>query len=368
MASTSRRSIAPSSSFQEIQQPPPPAVSSIEATDRSGRNKPRVVSIAFDEELSSSLAYTFLIFRYKTSSAKLPAWQPILTASTVIPTIFGIGIVFLPIVKESIIDYTSCSVSSHEACEFVIKLDSDFQGDVYFYYALDNYFQNHRRYMKSRSDSQLLGDLQAGIFNVGDCDPYAYLNTSSGLKIIAPCGAVANSMFNDSFTLYRNGSNNPVPWTYRGVVWPVDKNRKYRNPPGNDLRQAFAETVKPPNWQKAVFELDPDHADNNGFLNTDFIVWMRTAALPDFRKLHRILVRHNNTLYKNGLPAGTYNLMVQNNYPVTVFGGRKYFIISTTSWAGGKNAFLGIAYIIVSGICILLGAIFLLIHLKFGTR
>ncbi|KAM3726278.1 CDC50 family protein [Dirofilaria immitis] len=312
MASTSRRSIAPSSSFQEIQQPPPPAVSSIEATDRSGRNKPRDT---------------------KLRQQKLPAWQPILTASTVIPTIFGIGIVFLPIVKESIIDYTSCSVSSHEACEFVIKLDSDFQGDVYFYYALDNYFQNHRRYMKSRSDSQLLGDLQ----NVGDCDPYAYLNTSSGLKIIAPCGAVANSMFNDSFTLYRNGSNNPVPWTYRGVVWPVDKNRKYRNPPGNDLRQAFAETVKPPNWQKAV-------------------------------KLHRILVRHNNTLYKNGLPAGTYNLMVQNNYPVTVFGGRKYFIISTTSWAGGKNAFLGIAYIIVSGICILLGAIFLLIHLKFGTR
>lgn len=56
-----------------------------------------------------------------------------------------------------------------------------------------------------------------------------------------------------------------------------------------------------------------------------------------------------------------------SDYPVTVFGGRKYFIISTTSWAGGKNAFLGIAYIVVSGICILFGAIFLLIHLKFGT-
>uniref|UniRef100_A0A8R1TUR2 P4-ATPase flippase complex beta subunit TMEM30A n=1 Tax=Onchocerca volvulus TaxID=6282 RepID=A0A8R1TUR2_ONCVO len=275
----------------------------------------------------------------KLRQQKLPAWQPILTASTVIPTIFGIGIVFLPI---------------------GIAL---FLGDVYFYYALDNYFQNHRRYMKSRSDSQLLGDLE----NVGDCDPYAYLNTSSGLKIIAPCGAVANSMFNDSFILYRNGSNDSVPWTYKGVVWPVDKDRKYRNPPGKDLKEAFAKTVKPPNWQKAIYELDPDHADNNGFLNTDFIVWMRTAALPDFRKLHRILVRYKNTLYKNGLPAGTYKLVVQNNYPVTIFGGRKYFIISTTSWAGGKNNFLGIAYIIVSGICIMLGSVFLLIHLKFGT-
>ncbi|EJW81832.1 hypothetical protein WUBG_07257 [Wuchereria bancrofti] len=33
----------------------------------------------------------------KLRQQKLPAWQPILTASTVIPTVFGIGIVFLPI-------------------------------------------------------------------------------------------------------------------------------------------------------------------------------------------------------------------------------------------------------------------------------
>lgn len=71
--------------------------------------------------------------------------------------------------------------------------------------------------------------------------------------------------------------------------------------------------MQPPNWKKAVYELDPDHPDNNGFLNTDFIVWMRTAALPDFRKLHRILVRDKNPLYKNGLPAGTYHLVIQNS-------------------------------------------------------
>ncbi|VIO86705.1 Uncharacterized protein BM_BM14002 [Brugia malayi] len=351
MASIPQRLTASNSPLQDIQQSSATILNSNESTSRS-KNKP------CDTKLRQQ---------------KLPAWQPILTASAVIPTVFGIGIVFLPIgvalllasqgVKESITDYTSCSVPSHESCDFVIKLNSDFQGDVYFYYALDNYFQNHRRYMKSRSDSQLLGDLQ----NVGDCEPYAYLNTSSGLKIIAPCGAVANSMFNDSFTLFRNDNNESVPWTYKGVVWPVDKNRKYRNPPGKDLKQAFANTVKPPNWRKAIYELDPDHSDNNGFLNTDFIVWMRTAALPDFRKLHRILVRSKNSIYKNGLPAGTYKLMIKNNYPVTVFGGRKYFIISTTSWAGGKSGFLGIAYITVSGICVLFGSIFLLIHLKFGT-
>lgn len=71
--------------------------------------------------------------------------------------------------------------------------------------------------------------------------------------------------------------------------------------------------MKPPSWRKAIYELDPDYPDNNGFLNTDFIVWMRTAALPNFRKLHRILVRHKRSLYENGLPAGTYRLVIQSS-------------------------------------------------------
>ncbi|KHN78414.1 Cell cycle control protein 50A [Toxocara canis] len=133
----------------------------------------------------------------------------------------------------------------------------------------------------------------------------------------------------------------------------------------------FKDTVKPPNWQKEVWQLDPMDEDNNGFLNADFIVWMRTAALPNFRKLYRILVRNDKQpqgLYSGGLPAGTYRLDIKSNYPVTVFGGRKSFIISTASWAGGKNPFLGIAYMVVGSICIVLGFAFLLIHLKFGAR
>lgn len=38
-------------------------------------------------------------------------------------------------------------------------------------------------------------------------------------------------------------------------------------------------------------------------------------------------------------------------------------MISTNTVMGGKNPFMGIAYVVVGGICIVLGALFTLAHL-----
>lgn len=61
------------------------------------------------------------------------------------------------------------------------------------YYGLSNFYQNHRRYVKSRDDNQLLGLLTAEPSN--ECKPFQN-EVSDPKRPIAPCGAIANSMFN----------------------------------------------------------------------------------------------------------------------------------------------------------------------------
>ncbi|XP_044277550.1 cell cycle control protein 50A [Varanus komodoensis] len=321
---------------------------------------------------------------------RLPAWQPILTAGTVLPAFFVIGLIFIPIgigifvtsnnIREYEIDYTGTepgspcnkclNVSWNSTpchCTIYFTLEQPFESNVFMYYGLSNFYQNHRRYVKSRDDSQLNGD-NSSLFNPSkECEPYR----TSEEKPIAPCGAIANSMFNDTLTLFRiePNENNPVPihLTKKGIAWWTDKNVKFRNPTGDtkNLTVLFQGTSKPVNWRKPVYMLDSD-ADNNGFINEDFIVWMRTAALPTFRKLYRLIERQDN-LHPT-LPAGNYSLEIAYNYPVHSFDGRKRMILSTISWMGGKNPFLGIAYITVGSICFFLGVVLLIIHHKYGNR
>jgi len=87
-----------------------------------------------------------------------------------------------------------------------------------------------------------------------------------------------------------------------------------------------------------------------------FIVWMRTAGLPNFRKLWGKI---NEPLEK-----GQYEVNIVNYYKVDSFQGQKWFVLSTTNALGGKNYFLSYCYIIVGVLCLLFAIIFCIAYMR----
>lgn len=92
------------------------------------------------------------------------------------------------------------------------------------------------------------------------------------------------------------------------------------------------------------------------FVLEHFIVWMRTAGLPNFRKLWGRI--------DGGLEPGSYELWIDNNYQVEPFQGAKSFVLSTTNALGGKNYFLAVCYITVGTLCLLFAFVFCVAYMK----
>lgn len=92
-------------------------------------------------------------------------------------------------------DLTSTDLPKY--CTITFEIEQDMETPLYFYYELRGFYQNHRRYSDSRSDTQLRGDSSA---DTDTCDP---LEVDADGETLVPCGLFAGSFFEGMLPLNR---------------------------------------------------------------------------------------------------------------------------------------------------------------------
>lgn len=189
-------------------------------------------------------------------------------------------------------------------CSLIFDIPNDLKPPVFFYYRLSNFYQNHRRYVRSLDLEQLKGESRSNdSIAGGTCDPLQVDPETK--KAYYPCGLIANSMFNDTFEspvrIGTGDSNVTYPMTNKGISWGSDKDlykkTEYKwyevTPPRNWVERypsdGYSEDYPPPNIQEWE----------------EFHVWMRTAGLPLFSKL---ALRNDNETMK----AGSYRVDINH--------------------------------------------------------
>jgi len=164
-----------------------------------------------------------------------------------------------------------------------------------------------------------------------------------------------------------------------GIAWSTDKNNKFVQPHGFQsapatATQSCSDVGLPSNCKtytdpktntiskyyyphddsiQYLYEAYPQHISPiEGVTNEHFMVWMRTAGLPTFRKLYGKI----NGNFKKG---DLLSFQLQLNYEVQSFGGTKALVISTVGQFGGKNPYLGTAFLVVGSLSLLLAFMFI---------
>ena len=196
----------------------------------------------------------------KFKQQKLPAWRPTPSYKSTMITFTIFGIVFLGLgillsvmsdqIREEIVknydDGDECKSKLYQNCTIIRDIKEKIVAPVYVYYQLDNFYQNHRRYVKSRSFKQLQGSyIEAD--QLAECDPIKTIKDlqpqitkfANGTEFSSidyarpavPCGLVAKSLFNDTYYFKKQGALDFTKINTTGIAWESDVKYKFGNVP-----------------------------------------------------------------------------------------------------------------------------------------
>lgn len=109
-------------------------------------------------------------------------------------------------------------------CLLKFQVTEKIPAPSYVYYELDNFYMNHRDFVKSRIYSQLRGETHVNSRNNSQCegailikeifnDDESKYYSIGGKKLqpndyANPCGLIAKSFFNDTYKLYAENEGN----------------------------------------------------------------------------------------------------------------------------------------------------------------
>jgi hypothetical protein len=293
---------------------------------------------------------------YAFKQQLMKSWRPKPTLKCAITVYVIIGLIFfalgiaLLVKSNEVFEFQTrydnlCPVTKGNTtalCAVPFTLTEKVTAPVYFFYKVTNFYQNHRRYVQSIDFTQLNGANYVANQTYSNCDPVVRNSDLFVTKALDgtpldpqaqafPCGLVARSLFNDTFTLNytEGGASTNFVLQENGIAWPDDINYRYKNSNGSYRSFQWADVE-----------------------SQRFMTWMKMAPFMDFRKTWGVI--------QQDMPAGNYTMFVNSLWDASLFGGEKYLVLSTTNTFGGTNYFLAYAYLAIGGVAILLSILFII--------
>ena len=303
------------------------------------------------------------------------------------------------------------SANQGAVCNVSFYVENHMRAPVFVYYETTTFLQNHLEYVLSYDALQLLGDYKRSMAATArNCGPLRTVGEGHSGKQLNPCGLVANSLFNDQIMLAATLPGVKMKTT--GIAWSGDKNKF--NQPGKGrycgrgctefeateapsegefgvagcINQTICADDVCDHWfgsskrlcrgykctepdlfnckANATFVFFYPDEENQQYLyttfpevvsplegveNEHFMVWMRTAALSKFQKLYGII---DHDLHEGQVAT----FKVKANFNVQANDGKKFLVLSTGAWFGGRKTNMGLCMLAVGGFCVLAGLVF----------